>query len=146
MKQNTDSTVFISIHPTLSPLSQHFRLSSSSFLRIKQHFCSSVCAQGWDVATMWCLVHREMIKGFSSWPFRFKSTGAHVLSHFSGVRLCVTLWTIAHRLLCPWDSPGRHTGVGCHAMKWQNLVIVWGIRDFIERRVKGCLGDSSFGD
>ena len=19
-----------------------------------------------------------------------------------------------HRLLCPWDSPGKNTGVGCH--------------------------------
>ena len=26
-----------------------------------------------------------------------------------------TLWTIA-RLLCPWDSPGKNTGVGCHAL------------------------------
>ena len=26
----------------------------------------------------------------------------------------VTLWTIATRLLCPWDSPGKNTGVGCH--------------------------------
>ena len=22
----------------------------------------------------------------------------------------------AIRLLCPWDSPGKHTGVGCHAL------------------------------
>ena len=21
------------------------------------------------------------------------------------------------RLLCPWDSPGRYTGVGCHALQ-----------------------------
>ena len=26
----------------------------------------------------------------------------------------VTLWTIATRLLCPWDSPGMNTGVGCY--------------------------------
>ena len=25
----------------------------------------------------------------------------------------VTSWTIAHRLLCPWNSPGKNTGVGC---------------------------------
>ena len=25
----------------------------------------------------------------------------------------MTLWT---RLLCPWDSPGKNTGVGCHAL------------------------------
>ena len=22
------------------------------------------------------------------------------------------------RLLCPWDSPGKNTGVGCHALLW----------------------------
>ena len=26
----------------------------------------------------------------------------------------VTLWAIAHQLLCPWDFPGKDTGVGCH--------------------------------
>ena len=25
-----------------------------------------------------------------------------------------TLWTVLARLLCPWDSPGKNTGVGCH--------------------------------
>ena len=32
-------------------------------------------------------------------------------------QLCPTLvtpWTRAPRLLCPWDSPGKSTGVGCH--------------------------------
>ena len=30
---------------------------------------------------------------------------------------CPTLatpWTIALQVLCPWDSPGKNTGVGCH--------------------------------
>ena len=27
--------------------------------------------------------------------------------------LC-TLWTVAANLLCPWDSPGKNTRVGCH--------------------------------
>ena len=26
----------------------------------------------------------------------------------------VTPWTIAHQVLCPWDFPGKHIGVGCH--------------------------------
>ena len=30
----------------------------------------------------------------------------------SGLSDSVTLWTIG-RLLCPWDSPGKNTGVGC---------------------------------
>ena len=32
----------------------------------------------------------------------------------SCVRLFVTPWTVATRLLCPWDFPGKNTGVGCH--------------------------------
>ena len=35
----------------------------------------------------------------------------HTLSR---VRLFVTPWTLAHQALCPWDSPGKNTGVGCH--------------------------------
>ena len=27
-----------------------------------------------------------------------------------------TLWILAHRLLCPWDSPGKNTGVGYRAL------------------------------
>ena len=43
---------------------------------------------------------------------------ACVLSPFSRVRLCATLWTVARvscRLLCPWDSPSKNTGVDGHA-------------------------------
>ena len=32
----------------------------------------------------------------------------------SCVQLFVTVWTVAARLLCPWDFPGKNTGVGCH--------------------------------
>ena len=35
-----------------------------------------------------------------------------MLSRFSRVRLCATLWTAAHRLLGPQDSQGKNTGVG----------------------------------
>ena len=39
-----------------------------------------------------------------------------VFSYFSRVCLLVTPWTVAARLLCPWDSPGSNTGVGCHVL------------------------------
>ena len=39
-----------------------------------------------------------------------------MLSCFSHVQLFAILWTIAARLLCPWDSPDKNTGVGCHAI------------------------------
>ena len=25
-------------------------------------------------------------------------------------------WTVACQALCPWDSPGKNTGVGCHSL------------------------------
>ena len=39
---------------------------------------------------------------------------AVVISRFSRVLFFVTLWIVASRLLCPWDSPGKNTGVGYH--------------------------------
>ena len=29
------------------------------------------------------------------------------------------------RVLCPWDSPGNNTGVGCHALL-QGIFLIWG--------------------
>ena len=37
-----------------------------------------------------------------------------VLSRFSRVRLSATLWAMACRLLCPWDSPGKNNEVDYH--------------------------------
>ena len=34
-----------------------------------------------------------------------------MLSH---VWLFVIPWTVSHKLLCPWDFPGKNTGVDCH--------------------------------
>ena len=36
-----------------------------------------------------------------------------LLSH---IQLSVTPWTVAHRLLCPWDFPDKNTGAGCHSL------------------------------
>jgi len=44
-----------------------------------------------------------------------------MLSHFSRVRPFVIPWTVAHQLLCPWDSPGKNTEVGCHAFLLQGI-------------------------
>ena len=32
------------------------------------------------------------------------------------VQLFATLWTVAHQTPHPWDSPGKNTEVGCHAL------------------------------
>ena len=42
-----------------------------------------------------------------------KDTSACMLSHFSRVQLYRLEPT---RLLCPWDFPGKNTGVGCHGL------------------------------
>ena len=39
----------------------------------------------------------------------------------SRVQPFVTPSTVASRLPCPWDSPGRSTGVGCHFLLQGNL-------------------------
>ena len=45
-----------------------------------------------------------------------------LLSHFSCICLFDTLMTIiAYQPLCPWESPGKDTGVGCHALLQGNL-------------------------
>ena len=41
-------------------------------------------------------------------------TRVRVLSHLSCVQLLSTPWTVAHQ--APLDSPGKNTGVGCHAL------------------------------
>ena len=39
-----------------------------------------------------------------------------VLSQFIRVQFIASLWTKAPQALCPRDSPGKNTGVGCHAL------------------------------
>ena len=39
-----------------------------------------------------------------------------MLSHLGCVQLFATLWTVSHQALCPWVSPGKNTGVGCHSL------------------------------
>ena len=51
----------------------------------------------------------DLFFGFSIiLAYKVDCVRAYVLSRFSLVPLEPA------RLLCPWDSPGRNTGVGCH--------------------------------
>ena len=47
------------------------------------------------------------------------------------LQLCPTLCdpvNVATRILCPWDSPGKNTGVGCHALlQWIFLTEGWNL-------------------
>ena len=53
-------------------------------------------------------------------------SSAHVLSCFSHVQLFATPWTVARQLLCPWDSPGKNTGMGCYAFL-QRIFLIQGL-------------------
>ena len=49
----------------------------------------------------------------------FRSLRVCMLSYFSHVQLCNPMACSPpgpSRLLCPWDSPGKNTGVGCHVL------------------------------
>ena len=61
---------------------------------------------------------------FSLWVLRGKEEawGRILQAPFSGAPGCglshapliATLWTVARQALCPWDFPGKNTGVSCH--------------------------------
>ena len=45
-----------------------------------------------------------------------KAVASASVSRFNRVRLCETLWTVACQAPLSWDSPGKNTGVGYHAL------------------------------
>ena len=36
------------------------------------------------------------------------------------------------RLLCPWDIPGKSTGVGCHCLLWEGRLVSWKVYTYLE--------------
>ena len=76
------------------------------------------------ISMSWCKIekivkftskHNSLRNVSTLWSHR-RLLCACMLSCFSLVWLLATPWTVASRLLCPWDSPGKKTGVGCHAL------------------------------
>ena len=44
-------------------------------------------------------------------------------------------WTVACQLLCPWNSPGKNTGVGCHTL-FQGIFPTQGLNPGLLSRVR----------
>ena len=42
---------------------------------------------------------------------------------FSCVQLFVIPWAVAHRFLCPWNSPGKNNGVGGYSLLQRTFLI-----------------------
>ena len=84
------------LHSNYSCSSQaqlHVRVKQEEFL-VYQHFW------GWvsEISVLFCFFKEPTPLSIQSCP-----------------ALC-SPWIVAHQLLCPWDSPGKNTGVGCHAL------------------------------
>ena len=54
-----------------------------------------------------------------------KHTHTYIYDVLSHAQLSVAPWTIARQLLCPWDSLGKNTGVGCHVLL-QGIFLIHG--------------------
>ena len=55
----------------------------------------------------------------NAWKWKVK------VKSLSRVRLSETHGLQPTRLLCPWDFPGKSTGVGCHCLRFSGLVITF---------------------
>ena len=89
------------------------------------HHCTLCCThQGpatWSLP-LGIFVGEKCSKGASTCSYLFPSQGFVFACMFSHVQLLVTPWTVkSTRLLCPQDSPGKNTGVGCHFLLQGNL-------------------------
>ena len=66
----------------------------------------------------------------STWNCYNIVKGLWVISCFSCVLLFVTYGLQPSRLLCPWDSPDKNTGVCCHALL-QGIILTQGLNSHL---------------
>ena len=69
-----------------------------------------------DLVDVYGMLYQKLMHAYSFQAFTKHSSRRTMkwseMKSLSHVRLFATLWTVT--LLCPWDSPGKSTGVGCH--------------------------------
>ena len=86
-----------------------------------QLLCTWNFVQRTKVARQTCLGCGELPK-FSSLELRIMNPQRLRLRTHLVVSDSVTPWTVATRLLCPWDSPGKNTGMSCHFLLQGNFL------------------------
>ena len=82
--------------------------------------CPTLC-NPLDCSPLGSFVHGIFqAKNWSGLPFPSQGGGlieSILLIYAQSLQLCLTLCDPVNcRLLCPWVSPGKNTGVGCHAL------------------------------
>ena len=73
-----------------------------------------------DIHSLFCRIDHYRVLSRVPCAIQFFS---YMLCCFSCVQLSANPRTVAS-LLCPWDSPGKNTGVGCHFRLLSVLCIV----------------------
>ena len=68
-----------------------------------------------DGAALWAAVYgvtesQTQLKRLSR--LSTKRQDVCMLNRYTSVQLFAAVWTVACQALCPWDSPGKNTGVG----------------------------------
>ena len=86
----------------------------------------------------WFSVEAEMSEGIIY--SQRKSQELKKPVHARSLQLCPTFCdpmdSSPPRLLCPWDSPGKNTGVGCHALLQEKTLYMFFILDKNQRPFK----------
>ena len=80
------------------------------------------CCSSWgheESEKTWRLYNRNILQLKSLYLFAYIVTKAIFFQS-----ILYILLTVACQLHCPWDSPGKNTGVGCHAL--QGIVLTQG--------------------
>ena len=75
------------------------------------------CAGIWKYVGIYYSFSQQMLLGFSRALALYHAGDMHacvLAKSLSCARLLRPHGPVAHQLLCPWDSPGKSTGVGCH--------------------------------
>ena len=82
-----------------------------------EKWTNSISSRLWYIYLPVCALRWYLLTCDSRMHTRVQMLCMRVLSRFS---LCLTLCDPMDcsppRLFCPWDSPGKNTGVGCHAL------------------------------
>ena len=78
-----------------------------------------MCKDAWD--TVWYVCFRADYKAKLSNEKDLEEKGCRIEHESESVNSSVVYdsaipWIVAHQALCPWDSPGKNTGVGGHSI------------------------------
>ena len=63
----------------------------------------------------------------STAPMIFRGEKKNEMKSLSHVQLFATGWTVAYQVCCPWDFPGKSTGVDCHFLL-QGILLTQGLK------------------